>query len=97
MANAIVGNKIYVDSTGSITTDRIKVAYIIFTPSNANDSLTLRETSSGNDIIFLQGATAKTTLQFRFEDVPILFNNGLYVQQISSGAKVTLVTTSTGA
>lgn len=96
MANAIRGNKILIDATGVITTDRIKVAYALFTPSTANDSVTLKETSTDSDILILQSATAKTTLQFRFEQVPILFNNGIYVSAISSGAKLVLITTGAG-
>lgn len=96
MAITSLANKIYVDSTGVVTDSRTKVAYILFTPSAANDSVTFKETSGGSDILFIQGATAKTTMQIRFEDVPMLFNS-IYVSQISSGAKMTIVTTSAGA
>ena len=98
MANAVLGNKIYIDSTGAVSAGikgRLLISYILFTPTTANDSMTLGESASGDPILFLQGATAKTTMQFRFEDTPLVFQN-LYVQAISSGAKATLVTTQAG-
>ncbi len=96
MANSIVGNKIYIDSTGLVTEDRQLVVHALFTPAAADDKVILRETSSGSDVIILQCATAKDTKHFSFELIPMLFGNGIYVQTITSGAKLTLVTTSKG-
>lgn len=94
--NARVGNKIFIDSTGEVTTSQVKVAYILFTPNSANDELTLRETASGADCFYLRGAVAKQTTIFRLGEAPAVFVNGLYVQTLTSGAKAVLVTTSTG-
>lgn len=96
MANAITGNKIFLDATGAVTTTRTKISHIIFTPDAANDTLILRETSGGANCVKLQGATAKTTLMFDFSDCPLVFNNGIYVQTLTSGATATLVTTQAG-
>lgn len=96
MANSTTGNKIYIDSTGEITDARTKVAYIMFTPSASNDALILKETSSGSAVLKIQAATAKTTLQYDFSRKPLVFNNGIYVDTLTSGAVVTLVTTQGG-
>jgi hypothetical protein len=97
MANVCLGNKVYIDSTGAITNlpDRPKVAYIIFTPNASGDSVTLRETSSGSDIIYVAGATAHQTQFLFMPECPLLFNNGIYVQAISASAKLIFVLTST--
>lgn len=95
MANAVTGNKVYIDSSGSIPNlpQRPKVAYILFTPSTSGDSVTLGETSSGPATIYVAGATAHQTQILRMPEVPLVFNNGIYVQALSSGAKVVLITT----
>jgi hypothetical protein len=96
MANSRLGNKIYIEATGSIATVPIKVAYILFTPDAANDQLILRETSNGADCLILRAATVKDTRMFDFSRKPIVFQNGIYVQTLSSGAKAVLITTSAG-
>lgn len=96
MANAVTGNKIYVDSTGELTTTRTKVAYILFTPDDANDEMILKETASGATCLHLRGSTAKQTVQYDFTDVPLVFQQGIYVSALTSNAKATLITTSGG-
>lgn len=96
MANHRSSGKVFIDSTGSVTDQTILVSSILFTPNAANDELLLRETSAGDDCIYLRSATAKTTMQFDFSLKPIVFQNGLYVQTITSGAKAVLITTSAG-
>ena len=96
MANAQTTGKISLDSTGAVTTSQVKVSHIIFTPNAANDTLVLRETPGGGDVLTLQSATAKTTMHFDFSASPIVFFGGIYVQTITAGAKATLITTSGG-
>lgn len=96
MANTRIGNKIYVDATGSLADSKIKVAGILFTPDATNDQLVLGESVSSSPCISLRSATAKTTLYFDFSSVPALFVNGLYVQTITSGATATIITTEAG-
>ncbi len=96
MANTIVGNKIYIDSTGLVADTRQLVVHALFTPAAADDKVILRESSGGSDVLILQAATAKDTKHFSFELVPMLFTNGIYIQTITSGAKLTLITTSKG-
>ena len=92
MANAITGNKVYVATTGEITTSRTKIAYILFTPDAANDQLVLRETASGANCVSIRGATAKQTALYDFSNCPLVFNNGVYIQTLTSGATATLIT-----
>ncbi len=96
MANASLLGKIYLDSTGSVADRTIKVAHILFTPSTANDQLILSESASGSNCISIQSSTAKTTMHFDFSYCPIIFNNGIYVKTLTSGATATLVTTRSG-
>ena len=96
MANARLGNKIYVDATGAVSTQRTKVAYIVFTPDAANDQMILRETASGTDCIKVRSSTAKETHILDFSNAPLVFNNGIYVQTLTAGAVATLVTTESG-
>jgi hypothetical protein len=97
MANVRNSNSIYVDATGSITTDPIKVTCIIFTPDSANDQLILKNFDNSGDIkISLRSATAKTTLIFDFSSAPIHFPKGVYVSTVTSNATATIVTTSGG-
>lgn len=95
--NVRTGNKIFIDSTGvAVATGPVKVAYILFTPNAANDELLLRETSGGADCFYLRGATGKQTNIYRMAEIPLVFSNGIFVQTLTSGAKVVLVTTATG-
>jgi hypothetical protein len=97
MANATRSNKIYIDSTGAVATVRKKIAYIIFTPDAANDVLAIRETSSDQDIVYIRAATAKDTQVYDFSYAPLVFQNGVYIQTLTSGAKATLVTVEGGS
>lgn len=92
MANARVGNVIYIDTTGVVTTEKnLRVAQIIFTTNGANDAVEFRESSSGNTKLVIKGATANHTYPIPFDATPIHFANGIYVQSLSSSAKVMLV------
>lgn len=97
MGNTRLSNKIYIDSTGEVIDTTVKIAAILFTPDAAGDQMVLRETQDGADIFIVRGAVAKDTLMFHFNDIPMVFQNGIYVQTLTSGAKAVLVTTSTGA
>ncbi len=96
MANAVTGNKIYVDATGEVSDQRELIAYIIFTPDAANDVMILRETSGGSNCLKIRGSTAKDSKLLDFSQRPLVFNNGIYVETLTSGATATLVTTKAG-
>jgi hypothetical protein len=91
VANAVRSNKILIDSTGAVATSRTKVVYALFTPSAAGDTVTLRETLTDADIFTLKADVAGSRL-FRFEETNLVFTNGIYVESISTGAKLLLVT-----
>jgi hypothetical protein len=100
MANVRNSNTIHVDATGAITGSteiNVKVAYILFTPSAAEDNLVLKDDDNSGDIKFdIRAATAKDTMLFDFSYAPVLFPNGIYVSTLSAGAKATLITTTAG-
>lgn len=96
MANVRVGNKIMIDSTGTVLTNPIRIVHILFTPDAANDQLVLREESGGSDCFFIRGVTAKQTEMYSFLDCPLIFSNGLHVQTLTSGAKAVIVTSGGG-
>lgn len=97
MANGRFGNKIWIEETGTVVSGKpVKVAYILFTPDATSDQMVLRETSSGSDCFFVRGAVAKDTICLDFHARPIIFQNGIHVQTLTSGAKAVLITTEAG-
>lgn len=96
MANTQRGNKIFIDTTGEVTTKKTLVSYILFTPDAANDQLLLKEESGGADVFYIRQSTAKNTEMYDFSLKPLVFENGIYVQTITSGAKAVLITTQAG-
>lgn len=95
MANAITGNKIYIDTTGQVTEKRTLVAYIILTAHENHTELTLKETSGGATSMVLDVDSSYTTQVFDFSAVPLIFNNGIHAT-ITSGSHATLVTVQPG-
>lgn len=96
MANARLGNKIYVDAAGELTTARTLVTGILFTPAAADDSMVLAEVSGGSTALKIQSPTAKLTQPFDFSTKPMVFNNGIYVVSITAGAVATIITSEAG-
>lgn len=95
--NTRAGNKVYVGETGLVTDQRVMICSILFTPQAANDSMTLRETADGPDLLFIRGATAKNTVQFDFSQKPLVFNNGIYVSAIGTQCTALLVIAEAGS
>jgi hypothetical protein len=96
VANVRSGNSAYVDTTGSITTDKnTKVVRILFTPDAANDELLLKDGTAGSSKIYLRLATAKKTEVFDLGD-GINFPNEIYVSTLTAGAKAVLMLKSGG-
>lgn len=94
MANVIQAGSAHVDTDGAIFTTRVKLAYILFTPDAANDSLLLYDSASttSNLKITIKGATAKHTVYFDFSSAPIVFQNGIYVDIATNGTAVLVLT-----
>lgn len=97
MANAFQSGSIYIDTTGSLTTKPVKVAYILYTPDTANDTIVFRDGSTGSDPIklSLRHLNAKDTEVFDFSRRPLVFANGVYVTVPTNGT-ATLILTSEG-
>ena len=98
MANSRLGNIIYIDSTGEVTTDRnINVISMLYTSSTAGDAVVLRETSAGANKISIKNGIATDTKHIPLEESPIIFGAGIYVQSISAGSILMLVVSKSGA
>lgn len=97
MANSRLGNIIYIDTAGSISTDRnTRIIGMIFTTAGAGDEVILRESSGGADKISIKHATDEDSKHIRLEQSPIIFGTGIYCQSITSGAKLMLIVSQNG-
>lgn len=99
MANTFQSGTLYIDSTGQVFTGTIKISYIMFRASGANDEIVLRDGTSGTAgiKISLQSHVANDTELFDFSRNPIIFQTGVYCSVLTSGAVATLQTTTQGA
>lgn len=98
MANNSNGNSCYVDSIGALATaaKNIKVLGITLTASAANAQLVLKNNDAGASVrLDLRNPTAGSTVQFRFDQAPIVFSNGINVLTILNG-NATIVYTIAG-
>jgi len=90
---------IYTDATGLLYTGRVKVSYIIITAASSHAEATLHDGTSGSDPIKLviRNGTNNDSQMFDFSSSPVVFNSGIYLSTIGTGARVMLITTSAGA
>lgn len=99
MANARLGNTVYVDTTGTVTgSDKnILVVYVILTATAASAILKLEDPSlTVNNIkLDLRVATSGATQVFDFSTSPITFPNGVAIDTITNGV-ATVVLKSAG-
>ena len=97
MANAFQSGSIFVDTTGSLTTKSVKVAYILYTPDTANDIIIFYDGDANTDPVKLKlrHLSAKDTEVFDFSARPLVFQDGIYVTVPSNGT-ATLILTSEG-
>lgn len=97
MANNNNGNSFYVDSTGSFAgLKNVKVIGITLTATSANAQLVLQNADSGSsNRIDLRNPTSGSTVQFRFDQAPLAFPNGVKVSTITNG-NATIIYTTTG-
>lgn len=87
MANAKTGNIWHIDSTGSLETKKTLVSDIMITSAAAGDTVVLGSSSSSAVVLTLKNATDEDTAHFSFIS-PVVFPAGIYIQSITSGAKV---------
>lgn len=98
MSNNRVGNVIHIDSAGLVTDERnVKVICILLTSAAAGDAVVIRESASGADKMTIKNGVANSTYAVPLESGPLVFANGIYIQSITSGAKVMLITSQAGA
>lgn len=93
MANILAGNKIYIDSIGSLTSQRTIVVGVLITTDSAGDTISLKDGEEGPTVMRLAGGETKQTYHFDFSRSPLIFANGIYVDDISEGMSATVITT----
>lgn len=98
MANAYQSGSIFVDTTGTLTTKPVKVAYILYTPDIGNDLMVVHDGSSASDPIKLKikHFEAKDTEVFDFSARPLYFANGIHVVVPASGTATFILTSEGG-
>ena len=98
MANARLGNVIYIDSTGLVGAGRnTRVIGILYTSSAAGDAVVLRESSGGSNKISIKNGVATDTKHIPLEESPIIFGEDIYVQSISASSVLMLIVSQSGA
>lgn len=99
MAIVNTAGTIFVDVEGIASSSRTKVTYLIFSTANATATLVLRDgvTDSAPIKMSLKLGGANSTLPLDFSRLPIIFQNGIYCDNIASGDTVSIVTTSIGS
>lgn len=92
MANVENNNTFYVDSTGSLTSDKnVKVSAIIYTASAANSTITFKDADTSGALKMTLKALANETIYIDFQDKAIVFPNGIYISAITASSAATLV------
>ncbi len=98
MANTYFSGTVYIDTAAAAaTTVPVKVAYIVFRAAAANDAFKLTDGSGGAIKFTATMVAAKDTQIFDFSRRPIVFNASVYCSVLTSGAEVTLYTTTESA
>lgn len=90
MANVRVGNSVYVDSTGNLGTDPVKVVRILVTATAASAVVVLADAAASSKKFDLRVATSGETVQFDFTLSPVLFPGGVKVVTLTN-AIVTVI------
>lgn len=101
MANARIGNSIYIDSTGTVTGSTEKnvlVSYVIVTATAASAILKLEDPSiTVNNIkLDLRVATSGATQVFDFSTTPVVFPNGVAVDTITNATAMVVLKSAGG-
>lgn len=101
MANVLNGNTFYIDSVHSSDSDDLVrkqalIAYIAVTATGANGRIVLTDVGAPSDIkLDLRVEVSGHTELFRFDEVPVIFPNGVRVSVLSN-AVATLVIRNSG-
>lgn len=90
MANVRQGNTHYVDSTGTLDADPVKVLGIIVTATSANAVVVFQGDTGSANRLDLRVATSGATQDFDFSARPISFPKGIKVSTLTN-AIVTVI------
>jgi hypothetical protein len=94
MANVQIGNSWYIDTAYASAADdlarRVSVYYIVVTATAAGAILVLSDPSSSSVKVELRVPTSGSSQVFRFDQLPLVFPNGVRVTTLTN-AKATLI------
>lgn len=89
MANNVKDSSAYIDTTAnSIVTGRVKVIYVLFTPTSASGSVLLLDGSAGAEFLRFQGATSGDSKLFDFSRMPVVLTDGIHATVTNGKATV---------
>ncbi len=96
MANVSNSNTFYIDSTGSLLIKNLKAMYVTVTATAANAILNLQDADTSVNKINLRVAISGDTQEFRFEDSPIVFPNGIKANTVTNCVATVVIKESRG-
>lgn len=79
MANTQVGNLFYIDSTGTLAKQALRIYSLTVAATSANAVLQLKDSSIAGTLVDLRIPTSGDTKSFFYRDQPLNFPNGLEV------------------
>lgn len=91
MANVRSGNSHYVDSTGSLTTNPVKVIGVLLTATAANGVIVLKDSGGSITRADLRNPTSGTTVHFDLSDSPLYFPTGINVTALTNNPVATII------
>ena len=92
MANIRQANSHYVDATGVLVSDSIKLAGVIVTSTAANAVVEIADSAGTTLRLLLDVADSGASQHFDFSQHPLLFPNGIKIKTLTN-AKAMLIYT----
>ena len=90
MANIRNANTFFVDSTGTLTGANFRVEGIIYTSTDATNSVIIKDISTGAVKFTISAPSAGETVQLRLGDSPVTFPNGVDIDTLTN-ATLTII------
>jgi archaellum component FlaF (FlaF/FlaG flagellin family) len=90
MANVRNANTYYIDATGSLTIQNVRVTHVIYRSTNATNNVVIKDVTTGATKLNISTVAANETLFLDFSDNPIVFPNGIDVTTVTA-ATATLI------
>jgi hypothetical protein len=98
VANAQRGNSWYVDSTGTLTTNKNQIVKrVVITPTSANAVLVLQDDSTTTNKCDLRAATSGDSKDFDFGLAPLVFPGGIKVTTLTNCVALIITAAAPGA